>query len=83
MTLCVNFARLFAVGLTILAFAGIGDVRAADYPTRPVRWIVPYPPGGGTDITARIIGQWLWSGWASSSSSRTSPAPATTSAPTP
>jgi tripartite-type tricarboxylate transporter receptor subunit TctC len=59
MTLCVNFARLFAVGLTILAVAGIGDVRAADYPTRPVRWIVPYPPGGGTDITARIIGQWL------------------------
>ena len=59
MTLCVNFARLFAVGLTILAFVGIGDVRAADYPTRPVRWIVPYPPGGGTDITARIIGAWL------------------------
>jgi tripartite-type tricarboxylate transporter receptor subunit TctC len=56
---CVNFARLFAVGLTILTFAGIGDARAADYPTRPVRWIVPYPPGGGTDITARIIGQWL------------------------
>ena len=55
----VNFARLFAVGLTILAFVGIGDVRAADYPTRPVRWIVPYPPGGGTDITARIVGQWL------------------------
>jgi tripartite-type tricarboxylate transporter receptor subunit TctC len=55
----VNFARLFAVGLTILAFVGIGDVRAADYPTRPVRWIVPYPPGGGTDITARIIGAWL------------------------
>jgi tripartite-type tricarboxylate transporter receptor subunit TctC len=59
MTPRVNFARLFAVGLTILAFVGIGDVRAADYPTRPVRWIVPYPPGGGTDITARIIGQWL------------------------
>jgi len=27
--------------------------------TRPVRWIVPYTPGGGTDITARIIAQWL------------------------
>ena len=32
---------------------------AQAYPTRPVRWIVGYPPGGATDITARVIGQWL------------------------
>jgi tripartite-type tricarboxylate transporter receptor subunit TctC len=32
---------------------------AQSYPTRPVRWIVGYPPGGATDITARLIGQWL------------------------
>ena len=33
--------------------------RAQAYPTRPVRIIVGYPAGGGTDIVARLIGQWL------------------------
>jgi len=32
---------------------------ALDYPTRPVKWIVPYPPAGTTDVLARIMAKWL------------------------
>jgi tripartite-type tricarboxylate transporter receptor subunit TctC len=33
--------------------------RAQAYPSRPVRWIVGYPPGGTTDILVRLMAQWL------------------------
>ena len=32
---------------------------AADYPVRPVKWVVPYAPAGTTDVLARIVAQWL------------------------
>ena len=47
-----------AAGVAALSVAS-PLVWAQAYPTRPVRWIVGYPPGGATDITARLIGQWL------------------------
>jgi len=37
-------------------------VTADNYPSRPIRFIVPFPPGGGTDIYARIIGPKLAEG---------------------
>jgi tripartite-type tricarboxylate transporter receptor subunit TctC len=48
--------RLLAAAL--FAFAATA-ASALDYPTRPVKWIVPYPPGGTTDVLARILAGWL------------------------
>ncbi len=50
------FAAAFAGALVL----GGGAARADDdYPNHPVRWLVGYPPGGSTDICARLIGQYL------------------------
>ena len=52
--------RAALLSLTVLAaLAGSGNALAADYPTRPIKWIVPYPPGGTTDVLARIMATWL------------------------
>src|SRR6185312_2799762 len=52
--------RLLALGVAGLAIMAVGQARAADdFPNRNIRWLVGYPPGGSTDICARLIGQWL------------------------
>jgi tripartite-type tricarboxylate transporter receptor subunit TctC len=42
-----------------LSLAGAHPAQAADYPTKPVKWVVPYTPAGTTDVLARIVAQWL------------------------
>jgi len=57
------FSRRAAIGMVATgASALLASARRAsalDYPTRPVRFLVGYPPGGATDILARLIGQRL------------------------
>ncbi|UPJ62680.1 tripartite tricarboxylate transporter substrate binding protein [Bradyrhizobium sp. 191] len=54
--------RRTALGLLAaspLAATPLSKALAADYPARPVKWVVGYPPGGATDILARLLGQRL------------------------
>ena len=51
-------ARLALLLAALLAALG-SPAQAADYPTRPVKFVVPYPPAGTTDVLARIVAQWL------------------------
>src|SRR5882762_3568622 len=50
--------HLLALIVAALGLAGVA-AQAQDYPTNPVKWVVAYPPGGTTDILARLIGQYL------------------------
>jgi len=51
-----SFLRLATGGVVA---ASASRAWAQDYPSRPVRMLVGFPPGGPTDIAARIIAQWL------------------------
>ncbi len=47
--------RLICLAASALALAPLHVAAEAAYPDKPVRFVVPYPPGGGTDVIARIV----------------------------
>ena len=52
-----QFLHLAAGAAALPAMSRVA--RAQAYPTRPVRWIVGFPPGGAADLVARPLAQWL------------------------
>jgi len=53
------FTRLFASSIFIWASL----VHAAEWPSQPIKIVLPYPPGGASDVTARLIGGHLSQAW--------------------
>ena len=54
-----NILRLAAFALVAVCF----NAAAQDYPNKTIRFIVPYPPGGASDVVARLIGQKMSDTW--------------------
>jgi tripartite-type tricarboxylate transporter receptor subunit TctC len=56
--------RYIAVAFAVLAAAGASHAAQQDFPTKPVRLIVPFPAGGGVDIVARSLAPHFTERWA-------------------
>ncbi len=56
-------SMVFRIAAALLLAWCTNFAAAADYPTKPVRLVVVYPPGGGIDLLARVMGQQFTASW--------------------
>ena len=61
--MCMTSRIARAICWAIFLFGTASATLAQEYPSKPIRFVVPYPPGGSSDIMARILGQKLTESW--------------------
>jgi tripartite-type tricarboxylate transporter receptor subunit TctC len=57
MSILIELIRILAVAALAVFSAALGAQQ--NYPTKPIRWVTPYPPGGSTTALSRLVGEKL------------------------
>ena len=57
------YLRRLLLLFSLLAIGVAGPVQAKDWPSLPVKFVLPYPPGGASDVTARLLAERLGAMW--------------------
>jgi tripartite-type tricarboxylate transporter receptor subunit TctC len=59
MTFFARGSQAIVIAVALVSCA----INAQDYPNKPIRFVVPYAPGGASDVTARLLGQMMTQAW--------------------
>ena len=53
----MTIERRRLLGTSLAALLASGQVRADEFPSKPIRWVIPFPAAGNYDVTSRIVGE--------------------------
>lgn len=55
LNVCTHWARRLLQAMLLVLATGMSSLAFANYPDKPIRMIIPWPPGGGSDVLGRIV----------------------------